>query len=321
MKRLIDSSLARWLFLGAALIVLAACGQATPPPGDADLTVTMAGEGNGTVTSSPAGINCSGAQGADCRGTFDADTSVTLTATAASGSSFAGWGGACSGTSTSCTVTVSSDTSVTANFDAAPQGEEQTASFAVAGADDAAEELIEPQSGFPAGTTYTSSSDLDFAFDGDAPHQTLQFVGVRFTGVTLPADAVVTSATISFTPDAASAGNEGTAAVTVFGQASANAEAFAEEVNNISSRDRTSATASWTIEGAWATDPVSTADLSTIVQEVLGLEGWASGNAMVFIFTGEDTTNYRSAVSAGAETAPVLNVTYTLPMPEEPPVE
>jgi hypothetical protein len=42
---------------------------------------------------------------------------VTLTATAASGSTFAGWsGGGCSGTGT-CTVTMTADKSVTANFD------------------------------------------------------------------------------------------------------------------------------------------------------------------------------------------------------------
>ncbi|MFX8957423.1 hypothetical protein ABTN31_18890, partial [Acinetobacter baumannii] len=37
-------------------------------------------------------------------------------ATAASGSTFAGWGGACTGTGTSVTVTVSDDTSCTVSF-------------------------------------------------------------------------------------------------------------------------------------------------------------------------------------------------------------
>jgi List-Bact-rpt repeat protein len=75
------------------------------------LSVSLAGSGTGTVTSSPAGINCPTV----CSANFSSGQSVTLTATAASGSSFTGWSGACSGTGT-CTVTMSSKQSVTATF-------------------------------------------------------------------------------------------------------------------------------------------------------------------------------------------------------------
>ena len=76
------------------------------------LTVTKAGSGSGTVTSSPAGINC----GSDCTESYNSSTSVTLTASPASGSTFAGWsGGGCSGTGT-CTVTMNADTTITATF-------------------------------------------------------------------------------------------------------------------------------------------------------------------------------------------------------------
>ncbi len=54
------------------------------------LTVALAGSGLGTVTSSPAGINC----GANCQGRFALDTNVTLNAVAGNGSSFSGWSGA-----------------------------------------------------------------------------------------------------------------------------------------------------------------------------------------------------------------------------------
>ena len=53
------------------------------------LTVTTAGTGSGTVTSSPAGISC----GADCSEPYNRGTVVSLTATAATGSSFGGWTG------------------------------------------------------------------------------------------------------------------------------------------------------------------------------------------------------------------------------------
>jgi len=41
---------------------------------------------------------------------------ITLTATAGSRSTFTGWSGACSGTATTCTVSMNSDKSVTATF-------------------------------------------------------------------------------------------------------------------------------------------------------------------------------------------------------------
>ncbi|MFY0575346.1 cellulase family glycosylhydrolase [Cystobacter fuscus] len=75
------------------------------------LTVTKAGTGSGTVTSSPAGIDC----GSTCSANYSSGTSVTLTATAASGATFAGWSGACSGTG-ACTVSMTAARSVSATF-------------------------------------------------------------------------------------------------------------------------------------------------------------------------------------------------------------
>ncbi|HET9317661.1 MAG TPA: carbohydrate-binding protein, partial [Vicinamibacteria bacterium] len=90
---------------------LYALGGASGPPTTFTLTVGKAGTGSGTVTSSPAGINC----GSDCSESYASGTSVTLTASAAGGSAFAGWSGACSGTGT-CNVTMSAARSVTATF-------------------------------------------------------------------------------------------------------------------------------------------------------------------------------------------------------------
>jgi hypothetical protein len=76
------------------------------------LTVATAGNGTGSVTSDPAGITCPGT----CTNNFASGTAVTLTATPAAGSTFAGWSGACSGTGP-CTVTMTAAKSVTATFD------------------------------------------------------------------------------------------------------------------------------------------------------------------------------------------------------------
>jgi hypothetical protein len=70
------------------------------------LTVNRSGTGIGTVRSTPAGIDC----GTSCQAQFVFGTMVTLSATAASGSSFIGWSGpGCGGGS----VTLNSNTGIT----------------------------------------------------------------------------------------------------------------------------------------------------------------------------------------------------------------
>jgi uncharacterized repeat protein (TIGR03803 family) len=87
------------------------CGTVFSLTGSPALTVSLAGTGSGSVTSSPAGITCP----STCSAAFSNGTVVTLTATAAAGSTFAGWSGACSGTGT-CAVTISAAKAVTATF-------------------------------------------------------------------------------------------------------------------------------------------------------------------------------------------------------------
>lgn len=75
--------------------------------------------GNGTVAGTPAGINCSGG----CTLSLTSGTTVDLMATAASGWSFAGFSGACTGST--CQVTLASNASVTALFTQNPPPQEQ----------------------------------------------------------------------------------------------------------------------------------------------------------------------------------------------------
>jgi len=69
--------------------------------------------GSGKVTSSPAGIDC----GTDCSEDYDSGTEVTLTAAPEFHSIFTGWSGSCTGTDTSCTVTMDTEHTVNANFE------------------------------------------------------------------------------------------------------------------------------------------------------------------------------------------------------------
>jgi hypothetical protein len=76
------------------------------------LTVSPAGTGAGTI--SGPGINCPG----DCTEDYTDGTAITLTATTGANSSFAGFGGSCSGVS--CSLTMDDDKSVSATFPANP---------------------------------------------------------------------------------------------------------------------------------------------------------------------------------------------------------
>ncbi len=87
----------------------------SPLPVNATLLVLKSGTGSGTITSIPAGIDC----GIDCIETFAAEngTTVTLNATAAQGSEFTGWSGACAGQGNPCNLTMDTDQTTTAFFE------------------------------------------------------------------------------------------------------------------------------------------------------------------------------------------------------------
>ncbi len=246
-------------------------------PGEG-FTLAVTVTGNGTVTGD--GIDCPG----DCGATFEEGGEVTLTATPDSGATFTGWGGACSGSETTCTFTLSSNATVTAAFEGG--GTE-----------------------FPAGTMFLDSGDLELNYDSSNGgfHQ---LVGVRFvpilpTGVTAED---VTSAVIQFTADA---GSRAPLTVQIAAQDAPNPGTFTTTANDISSRPLTSSV-SWTVEG-WGSDfdPTvqgATPDLSGLLTEA----GWTSGNAVVFVIEGDDSDNQRSAASFDGDEAeaPVLVITY-----------
>lgn len=104
--------------VGVDAIEVTATFNAQPPAGNKTLNVAKSGTGGGTVTSAPAGITC----GSTCSANFANNTTVTLTASAAEGSVFSGWNGDCSGTATTCVLTMSANRSATAIFTASPAG-------------------------------------------------------------------------------------------------------------------------------------------------------------------------------------------------------
>ncbi|HVW45852.1 MAG TPA: PKD domain-containing protein, partial [Solirubrobacterales bacterium] len=87
------------------------------PVGVAALAVEKKGTGGGTVTSSPAGIDC----GATCSAQYEVGKLVKLTATPGAGSKAATWSGCDTVAAGVCEVTVSASKTVTATFEAEPR--------------------------------------------------------------------------------------------------------------------------------------------------------------------------------------------------------
>jgi Divergent InlB B-repeat domain len=113
------------------------------------LTVTKSstGTGTGSISSDPAGIDC----GSTCTSSFLQGKIVTLTASAASGSSFAGWTGDCTGTG-ACAVTMDAAKSVTATFNT-----NAVPTFALTVTKTGAGTILSAPAGIDCGATCTSS--------------------------------------------------------------------------------------------------------------------------------------------------------------------
>ena len=133
-----------------------------------------------------------------------------------------------------------------------------------------------------------------------------QQLGFRFTGVTVPNAATITSAILSLY--VTSTTNDTPNGATVGMEAADNAGTFTAGANDITNRTRTS-TVAWggtDIGAGW-----QTVDVTTYVQAVVNRAGWVSGNAMAAILygvTGSDVTI--TAWDGTPSQAAKLDITY-----------
>ncbi|MEJ2704854.1 MAG: PA14 domain-containing protein [Sedimentisphaerales bacterium] len=141
-----------------------------------------------------------------------------------------------------------------------------------------------------------SSSDLELLDDGG-----LQVVGIRFVDIPIPKGAIIDEAYVEFT--------------CVEGEEDANPAAFSSATNDITSRPRTTANtiwapANWTEVG----QKDKTTDLTAIVQEIIDLDGWASGNALALIISDDPDNPSKGIRCAEASNdpagAPLLHIEY-----------
>jgi hypothetical protein len=149
--------------------------------------------------------------------------------------------------------------------------------------------------------------DLEMSRDGTVP----QVVGLRFRNVQIPQGATITRAYIQFTVDQKVSTSAATLSIT--GENSDNAAAFTAAAGSLSARPKTTAVswtpAAWPTAGAAGVDQQS-AELNSVLQQIVSRPGWASGRALALFVTG---TGVRTAESfdGAATKAPVLHVEWT----------
>lgn len=165
------------------------------------------------------------------------------------------------------------------------------------GSDDAEE--------YQKGAVDLNSPELKLVYDTKTTGN--QTIGLLFKGITVPPGATVTNAYIQFTADKASSGS---CNLTIKGQSSNNATTFTATAKNISSRTRTVASVSWS-PGQWAAGTAyQTGNIKTIIQEIVNLSGWVSGNNLAIIITGNGTRTAKSYDQPSA-TPPKIYIEYS----------
>lgn len=153
-----------------------------------------------------------------------------------------------------------------------------TTATIASGSDDAEEDKT--------GVVRLTSNDIELVYDGTSRGD--QTIGLRFTDLNIPQGASITNAYIQFTAMGESATYS---LMTIKGEKAANSATFTDSNNNISGRTKTQASAVWgpfyTVwtEGEAGTNQKS-ADIKTVIQEIVNQGGYTSNSAVSLIITG-----------------------------------
>jgi type IV pilus assembly protein PilY1 len=133
---------------------------------------------------------------------------------------------------------------------------------------------------------------------------------LRFTGVTIPRNAVITSAKVELY---SSQSQWITVAMTLAADNVGNSAAWSTS-SKPSQRTLTSATVAHSSSVQWLTNTWYQLDeMKTVVQAVVNRADWTSGNSMSVIFKGTGGAwgrKFAKSYEGGAATAPRLRVTY-----------
>lgn len=171
---------------------------------------------------------------------------------------------------------------------------------------DDAEELSasEQNSDLNPGDVDLLSSDLELLNDVSWNGSGLT-VGIRFRDIDLPKGTVIKNAYIEFT--AKSSGADASV-YTIEIEDAANGATFAASNNNITNRTTTSSAVTWNESQSWTSGQVyQSANVKTLVDEVMNRNDWEEGGSFVFIISG---TGARNVQSFDGSAAPKLVIEY-----------
>ncbi len=134
--------------------------------------------------------------------------------------------------------------------------------------------------------------DLNAGWEGAPEDQNLLTLGLRFTALSIPQGALIDSAFVVFHAHEGKSA-EDVAILNIKAEATDNAISFDEDNFTddylLTDRPQTDAAVNWTVAEEWIIwQPYKTADIGSVVQEVVNRPGWVSGNALALIFLPTD---------------------------------
>ncbi|MHC4807138.1 MAG: discoidin domain-containing protein, partial [Planctomycetota bacterium] len=164
-----------------------------------------------------------------------------------------------------------------------------------------------------------SSSDLELGYEDAMAPGNLQTIGCRWVALPIPKGATITEAWVQFSADEVGGSlHMHDVSLIIEGELSPNPATFSETAGDISSRPTTTAQVVWDIPQWMTTHAMGpeerTADISSIVQEIVNQDGWA-GNAIVLIFRDNPAkpsqgARVAEALDGTASEAPLLHISY-----------
>ena len=134
--------------------------------------------------------------------------------------------------------------------------------------------------------------DLDCGWEGEPADQNILNMGLRFRGIYVPQGASIDSAFVRLHAHEGKSAAD-VAIIDIYGEATDDAATFDSIGFNdnylVTDRPRTNAKATWTVDEDWVIwQGYQTADIGSIIQEIVNRPGWQSGNAIALLFLGND---------------------------------
>lgn len=174
---------------------------------------------------------------------------------------------------------------------------------------DAATSSMDSAEEYANGTVNNGSSDLEITYDNANTGN--QIIGLRYSDLGIPQGASIQEAYVQFVVDETDVSQASN--LTLWGEAVGNASAFVSTQFNISQRNKTVNAVNWSFND-WTIKDIAfaehrTADISTVVQEIVNQPSWSDNNAMAFIIEGLGSQTAERHVNCAAS-APRLWIRY-----------